>query len=516
MATKRMFWLLFGLVGFLLFQVYSACGPGETATEPGQEATVSQEGQKEAGTTSDNIAKESPSGKELPSEAPSGVEQGSEPSKEPAPVAEPGRPDTGSELPPESSVTEQSVEQPSGAIKLTFRPKSGSIIDVKDVCIDVTFSSPVDKKFWEVTWTAKGGKPLTQLLPLDSSGSSARICFKDFLTQNTQYTLRVKVQGENFGPKGSGTATYTTKSPYKSGKAGNPGLTVNLQLKKVLEPALVNTFLGTINPNQILPILMHLFSRDSGTSGSIVMIGGLGRTITGSPHKGKDVFDNKKSPVTVVMPGRFEGRLFTAGPATFRVSLGTINLDLKQFRLSGLFNSAGTNFDDVRFSGLVDAVALTAALKSTLGIDVCTLLAGKCFKDKNGLQVLQMVGQMRAIGNPISFSALITTPLFLGTGLALKPSLEVYLTEAAAANGITTTWSTCKKSGDPNLPCDVGKGAKVTGVTVTDKVTLDSAKKKATIAVSSALDAATWYRVAVTAKNGSGKTYTTFTIFKTK
>ncbi|TNE45501.1 MAG: hypothetical protein EP343_26665 [Deltaproteobacteria bacterium] len=409
--------------------------------------------------------------------------------------------------------TEQAPTEQATGQKISFNPASGSTIDVKDFCIDITTASPVDKVKWDAKLSVKGSTvALTQTI-IFASGTAAKVCIDEYLSPSTDYVLEVTLYDDTSGTPTTAKAEYKTKDTYATGKTADPGLTVDLQLSKVITPNGVNALIGTINPNQILPVLMHLHSRDTGTSGSITMVGGVGRTPSGNPHNGKDVFDNTKEPVAISMKGTFTGRLFEAGPTTFRLTVGGFKLELEQFRLSGLFNTAGDSFEDVRFSGIVD----TAGLSASLGIDPCLLLVGACYKDAKGRSVMFMVGQMKSIKNPVDFSVLLTTPLYLQTGLATAAAkFDFYTTEEVKAGDVSIKLETCKNSGSNDKPCDTASGAQLTTVSATGSASINSDKKSGSYTLSTSLQAQTWYKISLTAKNASGTAYTTFTVFQTQ
>lgn len=515
---KRLMLLMIGIASLVMFQVYSACGPGDTAGEGAQESTVNQEGSKESVDTNEPTGgNESTGGAE--STGGSGVEPTTDTGggNEPATGSEPGAEPVGNEQtdagPTDTPPTEKPPTDQATGSGLTFNPKSGSTIDVKDVCIDITAPAAVDKNKWSASIMVKGSSTKLTQVVLFPSANAAKVCIDEYLVPNTDYVLEVTLNDASSGSPYTGKAEYKTKNTFATGTTGKPGLTADLQLNKVITPSGLNALIGTINPNQILPVLMHLHSRDSGTSGKITMVGGVGRTPSGQPHQGKDVFDNRNEPVAIAMKGTFTGRLFEAGPTTFRLSVGGFKLELEQFRLSGLFNQAGTNFEDVRFSGIVD----TAGLKGSLGIDPCLLLVGACYKDSKGRDVMFMVGQMKSIVNPVKFSLLLTLPLYLQQNVATtKTEIDFYTTEEIKASDITVKVETCKNSGSAEKPCDKGSGAQLATVTVSGSAKINADKKSGIYTLSTNLQAQTWYKFSMTGKNASGTAYTNFTVFKTK
>lgn len=512
--------LLGMMVAMVAAHLYVSCGPGGTAGESAQETVSQQEGQKEsvdqegnAGTepgtepANEGGLQEKPSGVD---DNPGGPEGGREPLGENPTTTDtsdggntPGPETPGQELPP--------TEQSTSGITVTWNPASGSTIDVQDFCIDLTFSKAVNKTKWEATWNIKGASGLNTLVLNFSSDTNAKVCFDEYLAQNTTYEIHVTAYDANGGSQVKASATYTTKAPFTSGSPAKAGLTVDLQLKKVLVPSALNALISTVSPDQILPILMHLHSRDTGTSGSLTLVGGVGVALSGKPHQGNDVFDNTREPVSISMKGEYNGRLFTAGPSTFRLSVANFKLVLEQFRLSGVFNAAGDNFEDVRFSGIVE----TNDLKASLGLDPCLLLAGVCFNDSKGRTLIFMVGQMNAILNPVKFSVLLTDPPYLTQQVVATPILQFYATEAMDDKNVTLSFSSCSNSGSIDKPCDPASGAVLQNVTVNGTLTIDAAKKSGTYTVTSGLSVQTWYKVEITAKDTTGTTYKTFTVFRT-
>ncbi len=396
-----------------------------------------------------------------------------------------------------------------GDIKISFDPKSGSQIDVKDVCIKVLFSSAPSKSGWYVSLRAKGDQSDTPVLMTFEQDTEAKVCAIPVLKQGTEYTLKVKVK-EKAGTKTfTGQATYTTKEPYANDKPADAGLTVSLKISKIVSPPGLAALIQ--GRGDLPPILLNLHHRDSGNQGTLLFVGGLGTTPSGTkPFTGKDVV-NTKQPVSLALAGSFKGRAFYVGPTVFVLAVAGYTVELKNFSLSGVFTKDGKNLEDLRLTGMIDPTVI----EKQFGLQgVCLLV--ECIKDENGNDAILVGGQLESFVNPLPFSIFITDPFFLKTDVDPNPTIKFFTNEEFDDKSFSATFYTCKGSSDPRQPCSKSKGATISKASVKANFNLNSAKKLGTIKPDKALDGATWYKLELSGKSKKGESFKTFVIFKTK
>lgn len=476
----------FSVIGMLIF-AYAACDPTTPPTEPAPETTVN-----DGGTTDSTVVTEKPMVKE-----------------------DAGGTDT---APPKEEVVEAVA---TGPITMEFSPAAGGQIDVSgdDSCIQVTFSHKPCSKGWKIELKREGATVAVPVLfEFDpKERTKAKICPLGLLRMDVKYNLSVTVS-ENVkscdvdGKKHTGNSNYTTKAPYKNDKPAEAGVSVNLKLKDITKPAGLSSLLSGLGDGDIPPILLHLHSRDE-ASKTLTFVGGLGKAPPGGkPHQGKDVIDAEKTPVSLALIGKYEGRAFYVGPTTFVLVVAGYSLRIDNFSLTGAFTADGKNVEFAKLTGVLDP----ALIEQAVGVNICTLLVGECFKDDQGKERILIAGSLEGIENPFPFSAFITTPVYLSTGFGTTAKAIFYTTGEVKSEDLTFTLSSCTGSSDEQKPCDTGKGATVTPITGTGKITVDANKKQGEYEFSEELKATTWYKLELEAKDANGATFKTFTIFQTQ
>lgn len=413
-------------------------------------------------------------------------------------------------------------DKPAGPIDITFDPKDGAKIGVdgEDACIKVQFSSKPCSKGKKAELKREGasvGMPVSfEFDPKDRT--KAKVCALGLLRQGQKYTLKVEVS-ENVklcadkGKKYSKSAMFTTKEPYKGEKPADAGIGINLKLKEIVKPAGVKQLLGGLGDDKIPPILVNLHSRDKGSSGNLVFVGGLGKgPAGGKPHQGKDVIDASKTPVSLALIGKFNGRAFYVGPTTFVLAVAGLALRLDDFSLTGVFTKDAKNVEYAKLTGIIDP----KLLEKQFGLNICQLLAGECYKGPDGKDRLLLAGSVVGVENPFPFSSFVTTPVYLSTGFDPATKVIFYTTKEVKEGDLKFTLSSCKGSSDKSKPCDTSKGAVIAAVSGAGKIELNANKKQGLYTLPTGLDAATWYKLEFEAKDATGAAFKTFTIFETK
>lgn len=472
MKDVKHFILMLALGAVSLFMWNIACSP----TQPGQENTSEKSTQTDGGTNKD------------------------------ANTADTAGKDTS---PPMDTTPKD--DTPSGPIEITFDPASGEI--EIDACVNVKFSR-APSKLTKAGFTADGASSPTAAIfkfdPKDKDKKTALACPLSYLTQGTKYTLDVEVKDKGTdGKLFTGKATYTTKSTYTKDKPADAGLAVNMLIKSITTPELLGNLLASAK-DQIPPILLTLHQRDEGSKGNLVLVGGLGMAPPGGkPHEGKDVV-NTETPVSLSLKGRFDGRWFAVGPTTFVLSVAGVTVQLEDFNLTGVFSADGKNIEKAKLSGVIDP----DAVKDRFSMDICAVV--ECDVGPDGKKRVRVAGDLEGIPNPIGYAAFITNPLYLQSSVDPATKIEFYATEDTKQEDITVALSTCTGSQKPEeKPCSTKDGATVTKVEDKGTTTVDASKKHGEYAPTK-LNAATWYKLELTAKNGSGKEFKTFVEFKTK
>ncbi len=400
-------------------------------------------------------------------------------------------------------------EKQGGDISMTFDPPSGSTIDVKDICITVNFSSAPSKSDWTVSFLAQGDKIDTPVTFTFETDQKAKVCPIPVLRQGTSYKLTVKVKEDGGDKYYTGSASYKTKEPYSKDKPADAGLTVSLKIDKIVSPAGLASLIE--GRGDLPPIILTLHQRDSGQSGKLVFVGGLGMAAPGKkPFTGNDII-NTKQPVSLALSGQFKGRAFYVGPSVFVLSVAGYSLTLNNFTLTGLFSTDGKKLEDVRLTGMIDPMVI----EKQFGFpNVCLLV--ECVKDANGKDMILVGGKLSSYPNPLPFTIFLTKPYYLETGVATNAKVEFYSNQELTQKSLSFKLYTCTGSSDQRQPCSKKKGATVSPANITGSYSLDSTKKHGFFTPDKALSAGTWYKVEVTGTNKNNDKFTTFLIFKTK
>lgn len=423
--------------------------------------------------------------------------------------------------PPDTTeVKEEVVEAaPTGPIEITFDPASGEIdVDGEGSCIKVNFSIKPCSKGVTVSLRGAGDTVNTPAAfdfdPQDRA--KATICPLGVLRQETEYTLTLSVienvsKCEENGKKYNATGKYTTKAPYKNDDPADVGLSVDMRIDEITKPAGVGDLLAGLGQDGIPPILLNLHSRDD-AAGTLAFVGGLGKAPPGGkPHEGKDVVDTD-TPVSLALLGKFTGRAFYVGPTTFLLAVSGFTLRIDEFSLTGIFTADKKNVELAKLTGILDPEFIQAQF----GLNICQLLAGECFKGPDGKDRILIAGKLTAIPNPLPFSAFITTPVYLSSNIKKDSKVTFYTISDVKKEDIKFTLSTCTGSTDEQKPCDTGKSATVTPVAGDGTITINANNKQGEYAFPAELQAATWYKLEMEAKDDQGATFKTFTVFKTE
>lgn len=425
------------------------------------------------------------------------------------------KPDGSTETTTDGSTTKEETPEPAGPVTFTFNPATGTEIAADLTCIKVTFSRAVARREWKVEFKGDGESAPTPVGMKFKSDTEAEICPFAFLKQGINYNLTLEVKekvaagqtAQAFNDK----ASYKVKDNFSKEKPAEAGLAVNLQLKDFLAPAGISDLLGSLGTDQIPPILITMHTRDSGSSGNLLFVGGLGKAPEGQkPHQGQDLVDTK-TPVSLALAGKYDGRWFAVGPTTFVLSVAGFNLVLEDFALTGVFSVDGKNIESARLTGVLDP----AVIKERFNLDVCQLVRDECVKDATGKTIVRVAINVNAIANPLPFAFFITNPVYLQTGYDPAQKLVFYTNEPTELDRLTFKLFTCKGSSNEEKPCDEKEGAKIEPVAAEGKASLKDSKKEGDFTLP-AVDPETWYRIEVEAKDSKDVAFKTFAMFKTK
>jgi hypothetical protein len=412
--------------------------------------------------------------------------------------------------------TDKKVEPP---IELTFEPATGAELET-DGCVKVKFSRAPSQRGWTVKLKAEGSDAnQATTFAFNPDGDQVELCPLSFLKQGTKYSLEVevkeKVEQGSDARRFKANATYNVKKTYTADeppKTGSP--TINFKINVITAPAGLNDVVSGLGDDDLPPILVSVHSRDDGKAGNILLVGGLGTNPPGGkPHKGKDVFDTK-TPVSLALKGKFDGRWFSVGPTTFVLSISGINLTLQDFTMTGIFSKDGTTLEKGTLFGIVN----TALIKERFGLDLCLLLVDQCFKQGNdGINYIRIAATLKGIANPVEYGVFITDPFYLSTGFDPAKALELYFLTKTKKDDVTVKIEVCKDSKDPEKPCSAKEGAKLEVVKDAGSFeSFDEDARKAMFKLPSSVTAKTWYKISITSKDANGKTATTFTVLQTK
>jgi len=400
---------------------------------------------------------------------------------------------------------------PKPEIKITLDPKDGKL-GVDGACIKVTFSRDPSKKDWEGELKGDDGVVAGGLT--FKTNTTGEYCPFSFLKQGKKYSFKLKVKEP--AVKGLTQRTfevssnYDTDAPYKDDPAPAAGFTVNLKLGDIIAPKGLTAIASNLSTDNIPPILTYLFKKEGDKAGALTFVGGLGKAAKGEkPHTGKDIVDTK-TPVSLLLEGKYEGRLFSVGPTTFLLSVAGISLELQDFNLTGLFTKDSKKVESALLTGVIDP----EVVEKSVGLQICALLRDECKKDASGKTYVRLAAKISSVPNPLPYSVFITHPLYLQTDIDPSKPVAFYTNEETDEASLTAKVFTCKGSRDEQKPCDKGKEAKVEEVKEKGTFKLEDSKKQGSYTVK--LEAATWYKIEFTAKSKGGTEFKTFSMFKTK